>query len=158
MENQEDKEDRYLFKGMTTDPDVKELIDRIGIPSVGDTIAYDLVEEIIGSPYDSNRWTSVTQAWRKKLIDDPYNIYLIADKPNFRVATNSERVNVARGKQRTGARAIARGAVLAQRTDKTGLSEEEKKQRDYSIGVVARLRLAELTAPKDVNGGQDGRK
>lgn len=141
---------RSDFSGMRTDPEVKMLMDKFGTPNVGEEIQYSEIAVAIMCDVRSSRWKSVTDAWRRCLERDPHNVVLICqDKRKFVVASNSDRIYLARKKQKSGAKAIMRGSNLAVRTNNDGLSDEERKMKDHATMLTAKLRLAELTAPKD---------
>lgn len=59
-----------FFGGVPTSAEVKQLIDTFGIPSEGDNLLHTTIAAAIGLDAKSNRYRTVTTAWRKKLLTD----------------------------------------------------------------------------------------
>jgi len=131
--------------------DVKLLMDTFGVPAVGQVVKYADIAAVLRVDVRSNRWRTVTWQWRKQLEADPHNILLQAeDGCQFRVMNPSQRIYSALSTQRNGFKQIFRGSSIAARTEASDLTEEERRKRDHALGVPAKLRLAQLTAPKDI--------
>jgi len=56
-------------EGMPTWPDVEALLKRWPELTVGDRLSYAAVAEIVGTDPATNRWRTVTAAWRHRLRD-----------------------------------------------------------------------------------------
>lgn len=142
---------KVIFNGgVSTEPEVNELIEKLGVPSPGAQISYAQIEAIIGAKKGSGRWSSVITSWRKRL-DRQYNLLLLA-VPNegFQVMTGSERINEAGKKFKTGMKRIERAVLVVQKTDRAGLSDDEKKAADFIQNTGASLRAAERLAARKI--------
>jgi hypothetical protein len=137
--------------GVPTGSDVERLLREIGTPAPGDVIPYDQIARILGVERKSSRWGSVTDAWRRRL-DREFNLLLEA-VPNggFRVLTNSGRVNHASSRYKRGLRQVAKAAVVAARTDRKGLTQEEKAAADHLEKVGATIRTHAATAAREID-------
>lgn len=142
---------KIIFNGgVSTEPEVNELLEKIGVPAVGDQISYQRITDIIGVPRSTSRWSSVVAAWRRKL-ERVHNIILFA-VPNegFQAMNNSERVNYGSKKFKGGIDYITRAVVVVQKTDRAGLSDDEKKAADYIQNTGTSLRQAERLAARSL--------
>lgn len=57
------------FRGAPTEIDVRKLLDALPSIQIGDQITHEQVQQITGLRYGSNRYTTVTNAWRKLLLE-----------------------------------------------------------------------------------------
>lgn len=57
------------FKGAPTSIDVRKLTEALQQINVGDTITHEEVQKITGIRYGTHRYTTVTNAWRKTLLE-----------------------------------------------------------------------------------------
>ena len=136
--------------GVPTAPDVKRLIDEIGVPSEGDVVKYSVISKVIGTDRKAYRWGTVVSAWKKRLYKE-HNLVLIAEENvGFRVCDPSERIDVSRRKVRSGFRAVRIGSDVAGKTDRWRLSVDEKKQQDRLSMIAAQITLAQRTQPKEL--------
>ena len=125
---------RTYFGGMPTDVDVRILREAFGVPAEGAEIAYADVADRIKAPVGSARFRTVTTRWRKQLQQDN-DCFLVARNGAFRAATPSERLDVGEGKLRSGIRGIRRGGSIIDSTDRSRLTEDERKRADHGSGV-----------------------
>lgn len=142
---------KIIFNGgISTEPEVNDLIEKIGIPTPGQQISYKTIGEIAKATRGTGRWNSITLAWRKRL-ERQHNILLIA-VPNegFQAMNNSDRVNEAGKKFKTGLKRIERAVIVVQKTDRAGLSDDEKKAADFIQNTGASLRAAERLAARSL--------
>lgn len=124
------------FGGIPTEPDVNRLMDAFHIPkmSPGDTIPYSKISDVIGQDKGSRRWTSVTNAWRKKIEKD-YNIILGCDPPNqaFRILPEGGKVQLSRRKLRSAVSAARRSYIVSGLVDVRQLTKDEKREHDFNL-------------------------
>lgn len=140
---------KIIFNGgVSTEPEVNELIAQIGVPQPGDQISYNRITEIIKAPRRTSRWASVVTAWRKKLERDHNIVFSAVPNEGFQAMNNSERVNYGCKKFDLGFKAIERGIVVIQKTDRAGLSDDEKKAADYVVNIGATVRGIERTSSR----------
>jgi len=150
------------FGGIPTGPDVKKLIDAFELSKMvpGYTIPYSEVEKIIEQQSDSNRWRSVTDAWRKKVERD-YGIFIGCDsvKSNddseeyekvFCILTEGGKVELTGKKLRTAVRSAKRSYVIAGSIDVKKLSDDQKKTYDFN-----RLTSANIMATAQLRSGKN---
>lgn len=85
-------EQKYIgFRdGQPTSPDVCLIEAAFPDLKVGDMIPYETVTEITGIPYKSNRWASVTRAWRDKVLDEKRLVVGCMTATAFVVRSGSE--------------------------------------------------------------------
>ena len=137
--------------GVPTGSDVDRLMREIGTPTPGELIPYDRITGVIGGDRKSSRWGSITDAWRRRL-DREFNILLEAvANQGFMALTNSGRVNHASGRYKRGLRQVARAAVVAARTDRKGLTQEERAAADHLEKVGATIRTHAATAAREID-------
>ena len=83
-----DEQKYYGFQdGMPTGPDVEKLLKAFPELSNGDRIEYQSVKKLLNLDWRSNRWKSVTDAWRKRLEIDHGIIIKCDDGKAFYAAT-----------------------------------------------------------------------
>lgn len=129
-----------VFKnGIPTDADVKRL--RMAFPDEdmhpGDTIAYDLIENLLGKNRRSYRFKTVCDRWRK-LIEHESGIILVARKGvEFKVCDNSDKLQLSSDKARSSVRMARRSRQIGTRIDRNALSEDERKRFDITIRFSA---------------------
>lgn len=140
-----------FFGGVPTEPDVNEIMRLTRDYEEGGLISYRMIEQACGESKHSNRFRTVVIALKKKvmrernwlLVAEPNEGYVIAD-PQKRVSYSVSQVHGAK-------RRIIKSAAIAATTDADKLTEEQRRLRDHIRDIPARLRLAELTAPKPIN-------
>lgn len=130
--------------GVSTEPEVNELLDKLGIPKPGDEIPYSKVEAVIGVSRGQNRWQSVTNRWRKKLERDHNLILKAIANQGYRVLTNSERVMHSSKQFDGGVKRVTKAIVVAQKTDRIDLSEEEKRTLDHVTDTGFKIRQSAI--------------
>jgi hypothetical protein len=136
--------------GISTEPEVNDLIEQIGIPVPGDQISYLRISEIIKVKKGTSRWSSVVSAWRKKL-ERQHNVILGA-VPNegYEVLSNSGRVNLGGKFFKESLRRMGRAVKVVTSTDRAGLSDDEVKAAEHIQKTGASLRLAAQTAARQL--------
>jgi len=139
-----------ITANMPTKVDTDRLMSLASKFNENDLIPYDDIEQAIGFEKKSNRFRSVVTSWKKRLMREK-NIFLVCE-PNigYRLAPPDLRVEEAAQRVTYGRRLIMRASTLAATTDRARLSEDKLRLHDHLITLPARLRLAELTAPKEL--------
>lgn len=126
----------YSWKdGLPTGPEVAELQKRWPSLKAGDRIEYSEIEEAIGIVYPSSRWTTVTNAWRKREEEKGNVIDCVAGAAFF-VAT-SDQISA---KTYGTLRHIGRSAKKQRRQLSTITTSDERTK--VTIDHQARLMLA----------------
>lgn len=84
------EEKYYSFKdGMPTGPDVAALQKAFPDLKIGDTVSYEAVSGVIGCPWTSARFKTITTVWRRRLMES--GLVLGCDPgESFRVLTASQ--------------------------------------------------------------------
>lgn len=123
---------KIIFNGgVSTEPEVNDLMEKIGVPAAGQQISYAQVEEISSTKRGTGRWDSVTNAWRTRLRRQ-YNVELLAIRnEGFQAMNNSERVNFGGKQYKIGLDRIERAVDVIKKTDRQGLSDDERKAADF---------------------------
>jgi hypothetical protein len=142
---------KLFFGGLPTKLEVDKLMELIDGKDEGFLAPWPEVESIIGSSRNTNRALTVIKAWKARAFRER-NIALVSvPGSGYRIAAPDERVTVSASMVMAGKRRIVKAATLAATTDGNRLNEEGRRTREHLMGIPARLRLAELTAPKAIN-------
>jgi len=136
-----------IYKGgMPTASDVEAL----GIPKIDELITYERIEKIVGCSRKDNRFKTVIEAWRKRLLVK-HNIHMVTRRgEGYLHANNSRRIQDAVDRTEKGKRVIGKAISIATATDKEGLTKEELRIQKHMADISGRLRLAAMTAPKEI--------
>lgn len=134
---------RIFAGGVPTEPDVRALIERYGVPAEGTMIPYVEIEKLIRCGRRSFRFKTVTDRWRKQLKRD-HNVATGCDcrGEGIKVLCPDERVSAGKAKTRTAVRAIRRSVDLVETTDKARLSPEMRAEADHLVQCSGALLLA----------------
>lgn len=131
----EEKSNVY-FGGIPTEPDVNRLMDAFQVQKMaaGDMIPYSKISDVIGQEKESRRWTSVTNAWRKKIEKD-YGIILGCDPFNraFRILPEGGKVQLSRKKLRAAVSSARRSYIISGLIDVKQLTKDEKREHDFNL-------------------------
>jgi hypothetical protein len=144
-------ETKLFLGGVPTDIDVEKLREHLGTLKHGDMIPYQEISDCLGIQKGECRWYSVVSAWRKRL--DRENNILLKAIPNegYRVLDGHGRVEASAWTYKKGLRRIHRATVIASKTDRNGLDENEIKTLDHIQNTGASLRLAAATAARQID-------
>lgn len=137
-----------FFGGIPTKIDVDRLMELIAKFKEGDLVPYPDIESSIGEKRTTHRFRSVVTAWRKRLMKEKNFLLIAITNEGYKIALPDERMTFSAAQAFQGRKKIMRGSAVAAATDETRLSPEHKKLREHLQTLPARLRLAELTAPK----------
>jgi len=135
------EEGKIGFGGMPTDAEVRQLMERFGVPTEGEEISYDAITEVIGYGNNPNRWRTVVAAWRKRLFRDS-NIIMRAGGGMFVVLDPAARVDHSISGMKAGARKVRRSERVIVRTERNRLDEGYKAKYDHAINSASAIRLA----------------
>ena len=132
---------RMFFRGVPTEPDVIRLVNAFGVPSETDPIRYEEAARVIGSPVRSNRFRTVTTAWRKQ-VKAAHGVLVMARDGAFRARKPGERISFGKSKTRSSVRAagVALDAVMG--ADRSRLTDVERADADKVQRVASSLRFA----------------
>lgn len=133
-----------LFRiGLPTDIDVRKLREHYPDSALtpGTTIPYSDIFTLLGLGFDkANRFHSVTDAWRKKLMSES-GIILKAQDKKYIVCDNAEKAQLSVDKTKMAARATRRSTIIGKLVDRHALSEDQLKRFDtaqrYNASVMA---------------------
>lgn len=140
---------KLFFGGIPTKPEVDKLMGLLDGKPEGYVLPWKDIDDVIGE-HGTNRARTVIIALKRRMHTER-NILLVAVKgEGYRIADPQERVQVSSGMVTAGKRRIVKGAVIAASTDTATLNDEQRKTRDLVMSIPARLRLAELTSPKEI--------
>lgn len=139
---------KLFFGGVPTKPEVDALLEIVKVKAEGQILTKEEIEESMGCDTRSNRGGSIIGSLKRRALRE-LNVWLCAvPREGYRIADPAERMQSSAGLVAQGRRRIARAAVVAETTDAARLDEEGRKLRDSIRTIPARLRLAELCAPK----------
>ena len=131
--------------GVPVEPDVKKLEEAFQTDSLypGRRLGHYQLSEIIGHAYGSNRYVSVTVAWRKKMrkLDPP--IYLEFDRGDYgfgcRVLDDPGKFRHTKLKAEKARRRTREARRVSENVDRRGLSVAEQAQFDKVVDKVNRM-------------------
>lgn len=135
-------------RGIPTEIDVNALMQKFGVPSIGTVVKYEAISAVIDQPADSNRWYAVVMAWRKKLDRESNVIFRAIPNVGFEALDGAGRVDVAGRIYKAGLRRVGRSSRIAMRTDRTGLTPEQRKVADHLQNAAGVIALAAATEAK----------
>lgn len=142
---------KNFFGGIPTDVDVEMIVKAIGVPKVGDNISYAQLESILRLKRTENRFTTVINAWRRKM-DREHNLLMKAiPGVAFEVLSASGRVDLSSKVFKQALKRTGRAVAIAARTDRKELTEEEKKVCDHIQKTGATLRLEASKAARQID-------
>lgn len=148
-----DYPDANLFLGgVTTDPEVKRLNDAYPEMEYDDIIRHDEIETIIENDRRSNRYQAIVTRWRKLLERDKNLLLVAVIGVGFIVADPSKRIIFGSGKHASGIKAIKRAGAVVVKTEREGLSDEEKRLADHLVKNSAAIVTMEQVAKKELRG------
>lgn len=136
--------------GVPTAPDVKKLVDSIGIPKEGDVVAYTQLEKLLRLNRDSFRFRTVLNAWKRKLFAENNVLMTSVPTVGYKAADPSERIVDSKSRVRSGFKKVKMGSVVAGSTDRARLSDDEKSQQTKLAMIHGQILLAQKTAPREL--------
>lgn len=140
---------KMFFGGLPTKVEVDALMEIAEAYGEGETIPYDQIETAIKVGRRTSRGGSIIGAWKKRMFREK-NCLLLADNgKGYRKADPKERISNSSALVSAGRRRIVRAATVASLTPAHRLDDEGRKLREHIQAIPARLRLAELCAPKN---------
>ncbi len=133
---------KFSFGGLPTGPSVDMIMDAIGVPVKGQTIPYTEIEVAADLSYRSYRWTTVTNAWRKRIERD-YGLVITCIPGAFYVNDDAGLVVQSRGHLRTAVKKTKRSYVVVSLAERENLTPEDRNRAD-----LQRRLAPQLPAPK----------
>lgn len=125
--------------GVPTRADVEQLMKAFGLPAAGVVITYAEVEEAGHIRYGTDRWRTVTDAWRKRLLRE-HRIMLVCENKSFLVADDDRKSVCSSSKFKTGVRSLARSRVIdSVYTDRDKLTAQNQKAYDHRMMTTATM-------------------
>jgi hypothetical protein len=138
---QKAKSKQEFFGGIPTAPDVRNLCEAWPPTHLedGDRMEYEEVERIIRAARKSERFGTVTTAWRRQVERETGKIIGAVKGEAFVVLNNSEKLDLSGAKIKTAVRHVRRGYQVAGLTDRKQLSVEEAARLDHITNISVRL-------------------
>lgn len=127
---------RLFLGGVPTDGDVKRLLEAFPDIQPGALIPYAQVAEVIGVARGSNRFISVTNAWRRMLLRTQNFVLEAVHGQGFRRRPEIERSKANRAGWRQDQSRAARKIRDLARTDTRDFNEQEQKAHDHARRVL----------------------
>lgn len=124
---------RLFLGGLPTEPDVRKLIDAFPRLEPGAEISHAEIAKVIGVDRDSDRYRTVTNAWRRLLKKD-HNVRLKAlPGVGFKSIDGMERVIDNMHGFTQGARKIRKAADDVRRVEIGKLSQEQQRVAEHTL-------------------------
>lgn len=121
-----------VFKGgVPTEPDVRLLLDKYGVPEEGTVMSYSEIELLLKIARRTPRWVAVTNRWRRHLLRHHNLVVGPINGQAFKVLSPAERISVGKTKINSGMRQVKRGYIVVEQTDRTRLSSEMAAEQDH---------------------------
>lgn len=139
---------KMFFGGLPTKVEVDALMGVAEAYGEGETIPYELIEEAIKVSRRTHRGASIVASWKRRMFREKNCLLLANNGKGYRKADPKERMSKSSSLVTAGRRRIMRAATVAASTEAHRLDDEGKKLREHIQAIPARLRLAELCAPK----------
>jgi len=132
-----------IFGGVPTAPDVRALREEYPESEMepGDIATYEEVAALIDVEIDSHRYETVTGKWRDCVFADT-GIVIGRSRGRFYMLSESEKLQHAGGKIRSGVRSVRKGGRVAAVVDAAALTSEERKRLQHTHNRTAALLLA----------------
>jgi len=124
------------FGGIPTDPEVRKLAERFGVPEPG-LLSHASIETTIGQKRDSSRYHTIVHAWRSKLLRE-HNVGTAAEPgEGIRILTEPERVEESRRQLGLSARQVVRTHRWALMIDVSKLDDVALRKHDHVLRASA---------------------
>lgn len=125
--------DRVVGGGAPVAPQVRALIEALGVPTPGQEFTHAELEAALGIEHGKPRYHLVTAAWRKALVTDHGRQVESVRNVGFRCLLPHERITSSHGQIRKGVRRVARGVKTAALTPPDELDEIGRVRRSHLI-------------------------
>lgn len=136
-----------ISTGLPTEPDIARLNAHFGKLEAGMSVSYQEIGNVIQSAHGTNRWSTVTSAWRKKLSEA--RIYFRAQDGNKFVVRNVEESGIyGADLTRRGMRSVRASARVLNGIEVSKLTPETRARVDRALATQAAFTLAAATQPK----------
>ena len=128
-----------FFGGVPTEIEVNILRTKYPTPTVGDSWSYEEISQAIEVPVGTNRFKTVTTAWRRS-VERENGIVIATDRQgNFKVLDDSGKAGMSKDKLLSAGRMARRSRKVAGLVDPTQLSDEQRKEFDHVTKVSATI-------------------
>jgi hypothetical protein len=131
---------KLFFSGLPTDPDVRALMASFPAIRPGDVIKHADIEEVLRVKRDSNRYRSITVAWRRKLRVEQSTILAAVPGVGFRSLSDAEKVDAAIDKFTSGARTQSRGILMLGSVNRGALDQVSERKAEH-LNRLGRLAI-----------------
>lgn len=105
----------------------------------GDAISKEEIAEVISENVNSCRFSTVVNAWRKKL-DREYNVVTKGRNGKIIVLDPHQRTDFTGRMMYSGIKRVARAGDVASRTDRSRLTDAGARSNDHQVRVTAMLK------------------
>lgn len=128
-----------FFGGLPTDLDVKKLAERFGVPAPGTLLRHEEIAECIGAAWKSNRYRTVLNQWRRKLLKEQNLDTIVEAGEGLKILRPIERVDASEADFKSSTRKLRKAAVRVSLVDEKTLDEPGRRRRDHLREVTSRL-------------------
>lgn len=141
---------KLYLGGIPTGPDVKRMHEAFDARSVGESITHTEVEAVLEVDRHSNRYRTVTSAWRReRLGQDNVEIGVIPGE-GFKVLTPSERVSSNIKGFQSGTRKQGKSLRRVAMVKSDSLTPVERTKVDHFQRIGARIMQESLTMMREI--------
>ena len=143
----EKEKTQVWFAGVSIDIELKRLHDAFPNLNIGDSFTDEDLEVIVELEKGSGRFKHVIKKWREECWDRN-NLWIYRDRiTGYHVSDDNERTDVSERKMREGVRRVKKSVKILHGTDKTKLTEENRRKYDHTATFCGSM-LTALTAEK----------
>lgn len=129
-----------IFKGtISTDVELRRLIEKIGKPEKGQRWSYSEIEDIVGEKYGTARFRTITNRWRNKVRRDYLLCIACVAGDGFECLNDPATFDTAQKKFKQAGKVVGKAIKLHAIVDRRELPKEQRDVYDRSSAAFARI-------------------
>jgi hypothetical protein len=137
-EQSEQSEAKVFRGGVPVGPEVKALMEQLAPGwQEGEVLPYSRIEAIAGCAWRSNRFRTILDSWRRRLMREQNIDTEVVPGVGVRRLTPGERIRASQGDGRSAARKLRRAVVRVHVVPGEKLSEAERHSKDHTERVMS---------------------
>jgi len=145
-------ETKLHFGGLPTDPEIRTLYERYGVPEEGIIITYEELEEVLNCKRTTQRFQTVVSRWRRQLESQHNTLMVAVARVGYKAAVPEERVMFGMSQIRQSQRRERRAREVLAGTDSTRLDKNHAELLLYGMRVINARRQAALAEARRYKG------
>lgn len=142
---------KLYFGGMSTDIELKALMDAYGEAETGTLIPHEDLESLVGSERNTNRFRTVVARWKRTMFAKCNLEVAARPREGYVVLTPSERVQKASDDTKRIQTGLRRVHYRFAAVPREQLSQQDARRADYSQVMIAKLCDEMASARKQIS-------